>query len=189
MGEVATKMMTIEMFLAWQRRREDRFELVNGVAIKLMTGASRAHDRIVTNVIIALGSQLKGSRCRPTTADIGLRTGEHSLRRPDVTVTCDEPRPDRYTSDDPRMVVEVLSSSNKGIAWQKKLEEYHCLEGLAYILLIDSEAEQVLVMTRAAGVWKHQDFAGREAIIELEAIGCRLALSDVFEGLTFTDVE
>ena len=50
-------------FLLWCLDQEDRYELVNGVPVKmidarLMVGASRAHDRIVVNLIASLLGQL-----------------------------------------------------------------------------------------------------------------------------------
>lgn len=130
MSGAAQKLMTVEEFFRWQQRQEDRYELVEGVPVpmrdpaRMMTGASSQHDRITSNVLIALGNQLKGSPCWPATADLALRTKILSLRRADVLVTCDTPRPDVYEAQEPRMVVEVLSPSNKGLPWQRKIEEY-----------------------------------------------------------------
>lgn len=186
MAQTAIPTMSVDEFLLWQQGQEDRYELVEGHPVKLMTGASEIHDRIVTNVIIALGNQLRGSPCRPTTADLAVRTRIRSVRRPDVTVTCDEPRPDSYQARNPRMVVEVLSPSNKGMAWQRKLEEYRHLEGLAYILLIESEAEQATLISRTGESWSHEDFDGREGVIDLPAITCRLPMAAVYEGVSYS---
>jgi len=106
MAGQATKLMSVEEFFAWQQRQDDRYELVEGVPLKLMTGASLQHDRITSNVLIDLGNQLDGTPCWPATADVALRTKIRSLRRADVLVTCDEPRLDTYEANDPKMVVE-----------------------------------------------------------------------------------
>jgi Uma2 family endonuclease len=115
--------MTVEEFLVWQQGLEDRYELVAGMPVKMMTGASTAHDCIVVNVIMALGQQLRGSPCRPATAAVALRTKIRSVRRGDVVVICDPPRPDTFEANDLRLVVEVLSPSNKGLDWLRKLDE------------------------------------------------------------------
>ncbi len=124
MAAAAHKSMEADEFLAWQLRQEGRYELVDGIPLEMMTGASGMHDRLVTNIIISLGNQLRGGPCRPTTADIAVRTRIRSLRRPDVTVTCDPPRGDVYEAQEPRMIVEVLSPSNTGLGWDRKMREY-----------------------------------------------------------------
>src|SRR5579885_3014743 len=62
MGELRLERMSQEEFLAWQERQERLYELVDGVPVlplKMMTGASQAHDRILVNVIAALHRQLR----------------------------------------------------------------------------------------------------------------------------------
>jgi Uma2 family endonuclease len=185
MAQTAIPPMSVDEFLLWQQEQEDRYELVEGYPVKLMTGASEFHDAIVTNVIIALGNQVRGSPCRPTTADLAVRTKIRSIRRPDETVTCDEPRKGSYQARNPRFIVEVLSPSNVGMGWQRKLEEYRHLDGLAYILLIDSQAVQATLITRSGEAWSHEDFDGRDGVIEPPAIACRLTMTDIYSGLTF----
>jgi Uma2 family endonuclease len=200
MADAAQKLMTVEEFFVWCERQDERYELVDGVPVKLyedhyeivdgvrtkmMTGASMAHDRIVINLIVALGNQLRGTRCTPTTADVGLRTRVRALRRPDVTVTCDEPKPDVYESQDPKMVIEVLSPSNKGIGWQRKIEEYRLRDGLIYILLIASDGPQATLISRAGEVWTPSDYDGRDSVIDLPGIGCKLAMAEIFDGLEY----
>lgn len=186
MPTAATKLMTVDEFLQWQRTRDDRYELVEGVPLKLMTGASTQHDRITSNVLIDLGNQLDGSPCWPATADVGIRTKIRSLRRADILVTCDEPQPDVYEAQTPKMVVEVLSPSNKGLGWQRKIEEYRQHPLLAYMLLIDSEQAQATLVARDGERWLPTDYDGLEGTIELPAIACRLDMGRIYRGIVFT---
>ena len=135
----------------------------------MMTGASSQHDRITSNVMIALDNQLNGSPCWPATADLALRTKIRSLRRADVLVTCDEPSLNVYEAQDPKMVVEVLSPSNKGLTWQRKIEEYRQHAKLVYLLLIELEREQATLIVRDGDKWLPSDFDGRDGMIELPA--------------------
>ncbi len=194
MSDSALKLMTIEEFFVWQQSQEDRYELVEGVPvimrdpITMMTGASSQHDRITSNVLVALGRQLDGSPCWPATADLALRTKIRSLRRADVLVTCDEPSLQIYEAQDPKMVVEVLSPSNKGLPWHRKIEEYRQHAKLAYLLLIESERMQATLITREGERWVPSDFDGRDGMIDLPAINCRLAMADVYKGVTLPPI-
>lgn len=181
MADAAAKLLSAEEFLLWQRSQELRYELVDGVPV-LMTGASAVHDLIVTNIIALLKAGLKGSRCRPTTADIALRTRIRSFRRPDVTVTCEPPRGDVFEALEPRMVVEVLSPSNAGVAWDRKIREYRQHDALDFILLIDATLVAATLYARSASGWDDADFDTMQDSIELPKLGCRLAMADIYEG-------
>jgi Uma2 family endonuclease len=204
MANAARKLMTVEEFLVWCLDQEDRYELEDGVPVRMMTcdgairtegpqrraekyRASSRHDRIVINIISELRAQLKGSRCTPTTADIALRTKLRFTRRPDVMVTCDPPRPDIYEATDAKLVVEVLSPTNRGLRWQRKLEEYRHRAGLTYILLVKSRAPEAILLTRVGDGdgWQDTDFDGLDAVVDLTAIGCRLPMAEIYDGVTF----
>lgn len=183
MAQAAYRLMDIDQFFEWASRQKARYELVDGIPLEMMSGASGLHDRIVTNLIIALGTQLRGGRCRPTTADIALRTRIRSVRRPDVTVTCDPPAGDVYEAREPRMVVEVLSPSNKGIGWERKMREYRRHPALEYILLVDSETVGVSLYQRdQKRDWDALDADMLADTIELPALGCKLTLAEIYEG-------
>lgn len=199
MGEPADTPMTADEFLLWCLDQEDRYELVEGVPVKIveevegapgeppkmMTGASKAHDRMVVNIIIALGNQLRGSPCMPTTSDIALRTRTDSVRRPDAMVTCDPPDPDSYEVENVRLIVEVLSPSNRGIPWHRKLDEYWRLDAPDYVLLADSQAVSATLYARRGEIWDPINADTLDDILDLAAIDCRLAMSDVYDGLGF----
>ena len=190
MGNRVERLMEGDEFLLWCLDQEDRYELVNGVPVKMMAGASEVHDRILVNVISLLNGQLRGSPCRPTTADIAVRTRIRNYRRPDVTVTCGSPpRADRYDAEEPKMVVEVLSPSNFGLDWQRKLEEYRNHPTLRYILLVDPKLPGATLISRTATDWTHRNFDTLTDVIELPDINCRLAMADIFETVEFVERE
>ena len=183
MAASARKQMTVEEFFEWQLRQEDRYELVEGVPVKMMAGASNFHDVILVNILGLLHSQLRGSPCRASSPDSSVRTRTKSIRRPDVTVTCEPPLPNTYEARDPRLVVEVLSPSNVGVTWERKLGEYYRLQGLKYLLLVDSREIKATLFTRTATDWEPTDADDLDAIIELPEISCRLTMREIYEGL------
>lgn len=103
-----------------------------------------------------------------------------------VDVTCDPPRPDTYEAETARMVVEVLAPSNRGIGWQRKLEEYTARDGLAYILRVESETCGALLLSRSENAtWDETTVEEIAGTIDLAAIGCQFALADVCDGIDF----
>lgn len=187
MTQAARKLMSQDEFLIWCLDQEARYELVDGLPVEMMTGASNRHDQVIINIIACLHSQLRGTPCRPATADIAVKTRRNSIRRPDVTVTCDPPLPDTYDAEKARMVVEVLSPSNRGVAWQRKLEEYRRRDGLSYILLVETESIGATLLYRITNdaPWDSLDVDRLDETIDLPLIGCRLPMADVYADISF----
>jgi len=182
MADTARSLMTADDFLVWCLDKEARYELVDGIPLEMMTEASNAHDRIVVNVIASLHAQLRGTPCRPTTADIAVRTRHRSVRRPDVMVTCDPPAAETYEATAPKLIVEVLSPSNVGLGWQRKLDEYRRREGLTYLLLIDPACIGATLYTRTGDRWDSTDADTLADVLDLPAVGCRLVMADIYDG-------
>lgn len=189
MRTTAGQPMTADEFFAWSERQEDCYELVDGIPLKMMSGASNLHGAIVINIIRELANQLRGKPCRPMTADTAVKTRIRSFRRPDVTVMCGPLQARTYEAGDPRLAVEVLSPSNEGVAWQRKLDELKRLASLRYLLLVDSERVGAILYARAGGDWQPIDADDLEATIDMPEIECRLAMRDVYEGVTFGSAE
>ena len=62
-----------------------------------MTGGTAAHERIKVNLLIALGSRLRGKPCQPFGSDLKIRVGD-SIRYPDAFVVCTPVPPKSTTS-------------------------------------------------------------------------------------------
>lgn len=187
MAETAPRPMTVEEFFRWQQGQEELYELVDGLPV-MMTGASAQHDQVVVNAIATLVQQLRGTRCRPTTDDIALRTSIRTIRRPDVTVECGELVRDTSEAREPKLVLEVLSPSTSDVDQIVKLEEYRRHPTLASILFIGTQRPSAVLYARAeAGAeWEISRIAGLDETIALPAIGVTLRMTDLYEDLAFT---
>ncbi|MCC7348637.1 MAG: Uma2 family endonuclease [Variibacter sp.] len=189
MAEPQLRRMSQDEFLAWQEKQDKLYELVDGLPVlpvKMMTGASRAHDRVVVNTIASLHRQLRGGPCQPTTDDLAVRVPSGNVRRPDVTVECG--RGDRRDTAvrEPRLVVEVLSPSTMSFDRIRKIPEYQGVPTISHILLVDTEAPRIDCWSREGdGRWSQTKLDGLAARIDLPTIGATLTLEEVFEGLDF----
>ncbi|GLK80696.1 Uma2 family endonuclease [Methylopila turkensis] len=197
MAEPAVKRMTVEEFFAWEETQEESHELVDGVPVlrgewirfgdewTMMSGASQRHDQIVVNVIIALGTRLRGRECRAFSPDMSVRTSARRIRRPDSGVDCG-PRVDRSTmASEPKVVVEVLSPSTRDFDMFQKLDEYRAVGSIDHVVLIDPNDPQAAVWTRGADGWEQTELRGLEVSAELTAVGLSLPLAEVYEDVAF----
>jgi Uma2 family endonuclease len=189
MAERQLRRMTVDEFFAWQAKQDKLYELVDGVPVlplKMMTGASQAHDRVVVNIIRELSNQLRRGPCRPTTDDLAVRIPSRNIRRPDVTVECGEAGLRDMAVADPRVVIEVLSPSTMSFDRVRKLPEYQSIASMAHILLVDTEQPRIDLWSREPdGSWRTFALDGLDAKLELPAVGASLSLADIYEGLTF----
>lgn len=156
-------------------------ELVDGM-ILMMAGGSPRHAAIAMNLGIALGNRLRGTGCRPYGSDLAVRTGDASIRFPDVSVYCrddnsEKPEDGRLLGV-PRVVFEVLSPSTASNDQITKLAEYRALPGLRAVVFVDPENERVrLVATdsNAEAAWLPTGSA-----LELPLLGIALPHAEIF---------
>ena len=97
----------------------------DGRRVWALAGASYAHNRLTTRLVVALDRQL--GACDVLSSDQRVRLRENQYVYPDVVVVCGEPE----LADDqppsllnPRLVVEVLSDSTEGRDLGWKVEAY-----------------------------------------------------------------
>ncbi|MEO0729814.1 MAG: Uma2 family endonuclease, partial [Pseudomonadota bacterium] len=176
--------------LLWCLEQEDRYELVEGVPVLRdvtptgQAGASSRHDTIVVNAILALGQQLEGKPCRVATGDIAVRTRIDGTHRPDLHVICDPVTDKDYEARDVKLIVDVLSPSNKGVAWQAKLDEYFRRDGLEYLLLIEQEPISVMLYVRDGTAWAEPaQYRRDDDAIDLPRIGCSLSPAQIYRDV------
>ena len=179
-----------EDYLAVERESTDvRHEYVQG-QVFAMTGGSYEHSLITANLARRLGNQLDGSPCAVLSSDMRIRIETaDACAYPDVSVLCGEPsfhdqRRDVLTN--PTLIAEVLSPSTEAYDRGGKFALYRQLPSLRHYLLIAQDRVAVDVFTRQPdGRWLLDAFADADAVIELEGLGCRLAVGELYDRLAF----
>src|SRR5713101_2103114 len=82
-------LITEEEYLTVERKADTKSEYYAGEVFAL-AGASRPHNRIVTNLVVALDSQLKNRPCNVYSSDMRVRVSSGLYTYPDVVLTCGE---------------------------------------------------------------------------------------------------
>lgn len=183
----ARKLMTADEFLTWCLDQEGKWELVDGIALQMMAGATESHDRIVVNLIATLRDRLRGGPCRPKTADQAARIPKGNIRRPDVTIDCGSPAPQSLESTAPAVFFEVLSPSTRAFDQIKKPEEYKTVPTLKHFVLLDPDRARAWVWTREGEVWANADIEGPGAEIALAGVGVTLSLGEIYDGVELAE--
>jgi Uma2 family endonuclease len=177
--------VTPEEYLAFERAAEYKNEYFDGEIIA-MTGASRAHNLIMTNLLAELRQRLRGKPCEVYPSEMRVRIPSANIYTyPDVVVVCGEPEFEDGHVDtllNPTLLVEVLSKSTASYDRSVKSGYYRTPPSLTEYLLVaqdDYHVEQYI--KQQDGRWLIADIRGQEGRIELPSVGCVLSLSDVYE--------
>jgi Uma2 family endonuclease len=183
MSTYPTTFITEEEYLAIEREAATRSEYFAGETFAL-AGATRPHNRIVTNLVSELDSQLKDRLGNVYSSDMRVRVRTGLYTYPDVVVTCGEEVFADGKNDtllNPVVIIEVLSQSTEAYDRGKKFEHYQRLESLAEYLLVAQQLYRVEQFLRQAdGSWLYREAHSPGDVVVIESIGCRILLKDIY---------
>jgi Uma2 family endonuclease len=178
-----------EEYLALDRAAEFRNEYYDGY-IYAMSGTSRMHVRITTNLSGELYQALKRGPCEVYTVDLRLRVNPERLYTyPDISVVCGAPKladDHKDTLLNPTVVVEVLSPSTEAHDRGFKFTHYRHIDSLQeYVLVWQSEPRIEIYRRQAAGDWLLSEISGLDSTCRFGSLGCEVPLSDIYNGVSF----
>jgi Uma2 family endonuclease len=174
------------IYLADEVRSPARREYVGGFPYG-MSGASNTHNRIASNILIAIGSRLRGRPCQAFNSDTKVRIRLPFQLRfyyPDVTVTCRPNPPDDSFQDAPAVVIEVLSPSTRRIDEGEKMLAYTAIASLGVYMLVEPDRAEIVLLRRIADGFVREVHDGLDATIPLPEIGCELPLAEAYDGVS-----
>ena len=171
-------------FVAWEQRQSDRHELIGARVVPFLDG-SIDHETITVNIIARLHASVEppckvfGSTAIVQTVS---RIGEDGYR-PDVTVSCSAANVgSRLYVEGPRVVVEVLSPSNAGPAWNMKLFEYWNTASIEQLVLVDSVERYITShIRRPDGSW-NAPIILIEGILEFAPLRVSISLEKLYQN-------
>jgi len=189
---VAKATYSPEEYLTLERGASYKSEYHDG-QIFAMTGASREHNLIAVNIAGELRAQLKNRPCESYIADMRVKAADaRSYHYPDVVVVCGTPRFEDALVDsllNPTVLIEVLSPSTEAYDRGGKFVHYRKIESLREYLVVSQDQPRIERYARQEGGWILTEAEGLEGIVTLDAIGCTLALREVYDKVLLTPAE
>ena len=185
MSTLSKTFLTAEEYLEIERKAEYKSEYYQGEMFA-MAGASEAHNLLVWNLIRELGQQLRSRPCHAYPSDMRVRVSPDALYTyPDVVVVCGERQfltEQKDTLLNPSLLVEVLSPSTEAYDLGRKFEHYRSIESLGEYLVVATDRIHASLFTRQAdGSWLLRSASRMEDSLDLQSVGCRLTLADLYE--------
>ena len=179
--------ISVADYLAGEEIARRKHEYVDGT-VYAMVGGTVAHSRIASNATGTLHAQLRGQDCQVFNSDIKIRIRQDRGTRfyyPDLSVVCEPNPPGDLYHDAPVVIVEVLSDSTRRLDEYEKREAYLSIDSLRLYVLVEQSTAAALVYRRVGSGFERETYTGREAVIPLPEIACRLGLADLYEHVEF----
>lgn len=181
---------SIEEYFELEAQSLEKLEYFDGKITK-MPGASYVHNRIATNVLIALGNALQDSQFEVNNSDTKIHIpGIESFVYPDAVVICEKPlfyqgRVDTILN--PLLIVEVLSPSTEEYDRGEKFYLYRSLASFKEYVVVHQKHALVSAYFRLNEKdWRTEDAANLSETIHLQSINVTLKLSDIYRGIDLT---
>lgn len=175
------RFLSVEEYLALEEKSPVKHEYVAG-EIFAMSGVSRRHSLITTNIGTEFGSHVRGGPCEVHIEAFKLRLRvdqADAFYYPDVMVACGREGVEDYYLRNPTLVVEVLSPSTELTDRREKALSYRQVRTLEeYVFVAQSHPE--VTLHRRSESWKPIVLTSPDAAADFRSIGLSLPLARIY---------
>ncbi|MEI7840502.1 MAG: Uma2 family endonuclease [Methylococcaceae bacterium] len=173
-------------YLEREKISETKHEYFDG-EIFAMAGASRSHQRIISNLVIDIGTHLKNTQCEVFSSDMKVRADKgKKYFYPDVLVSCTKGDGDSHFEESPRIIVEVLSNSTRKFDQTLKRLVYQSITTLEEYVLIEQDRVEIQVFRRADN-WQ-SSYYYIDDDITFTSIGLTLPVLEIYQRVENDDM-
>jgi len=187
MATNSVPIVSFEEYLALEEKAIYKNEFYQG-QILAMSGGTRRHSLIITNLTCRLGTALHGTDCELHAAELLFRTDRLGAY-PDIMILCGEAKFEdgrELVALNPKVLVEVLSPSTEAYDRSTKAREYWKCPSVKQYFLISQDQPLVEIQSRQANGKITIDWIdGREAICPFESLGISISMTEIYERVNF----
>jgi Uma2 family endonuclease len=180
MDAVLDRPMTLETFLAWERRQELRYEF-DGAGPVDMNGGTQLHGLIALAAIRCLTARLAGTAAIVFPSGVKIIVAGR-VRYPDAVVTYAPLDPTSDIIRDPVLVIEVLSPSTQETDRIDKNAEYAATPSIRHYVMLEQTARAATIFSREGADWTGR-LVLADGTLALTALGIDVPLAGMYGDL------
>lgn len=166
-------------YFLFEEKCELKNEFVNGNLIA-MSSVSTEHNDITFNICLLFKMLLKGQGYRVFFEAVKVKNPAGNFFYPDIMVC--HPNPNKYYSNQPVFLVEVLSESTRTYDLTDKFIQYKQIPSLHYYLCVEPEQRVVIFYFKATdGEWMTDTYSKETDVVNLPQLNARLTLKDIYK--------
>ena len=170
-----------------------KLDLAGGGKLIPKDASNRWHNLIASNVGIALGSRLKGSKCDIYVNGMRVRLRDALSCYPDVVVVSGDPVFADQHLDlllNPTVVLEIVSAATDPINKTSKLDSYLAMESVKECLMLRADEMRVEHYARQnAKQWTYRIYNEKDDVITLDSVNCKVSLAEVYSQVNMRAAE
>jgi len=176
------KRMTVAEFLNWHPNDGQKWQLFDG-ELRAMAPANAVHAYLQNELGRLIGNHLRASNlpCDVFTNSgvITLTMSAHNMRIPDILVSCSPFDLKQAAPDNPVVIIEILSPSNRADTWAN-VWAYTSIPSVQEIFVLRTDEIGGELLRRSAdGAWADQT-SPVEHVLELTSLAFQLTLSELY---------
>jgi Uma2 family endonuclease len=182
-----TEKYTLSKYFEQEIQSQTRHEYLDGKIIA-MTGGTPTHNRIISNLLVALYTALKNQPYAVFVTDQRLWIPQRRIATyPDIMVV---PEPLTYpegrkdTLINPVLIAEVLSASTASYDREEKFAAYRTISTFQEYLLISQERFYIEQFQKEGDRWLFTAYES-DTIIYLNSLEIRLGIADIYNKIIF----
>ncbi|MFI3189364.1 MAG: Uma2 family endonuclease [Methylococcales bacterium] len=176
---------SITEYLNNEQDSDSKHEYIDG-QVYAMAGASKNHQRIISNLVRLLSTHLKNTPCDTFASDIKVKVSDFAFFYPDVIVACEPDTDNDYYTEQPLIIVEVLSKSTRRVDETTKRRLYQSLPSLQEYVLIEQDIVDIEICRRSEG-WQPEHYFMGDGIV-FAAIELTVSVNEIYERVVNDDV-
>ena len=193
MSAIPIKRISPAEYFALDRAAEGRSDYYHG-EIFAMAGASKTHNRIVRNLLVAIENRLRKNlrRCEAFSQDMRVEVdAERHYSFPDIVAVCGKFEfldDQEDTLLNPTMITAVLSDSTESYDRGLKFENYWSVPSLQEYVLVSQHRPLVQRFLRQAdNTWLLTNFESLNESAVFTSIDVAIPLSEIYLDVEFPD--
>lgn len=157
----------------------NKYELTEG-SLYMMSSPSNFHQAISTELLIQIGTFLRGKACQVThDFNVRLWNDKDTVYIPDIIVVCDKTKmTENACVGAPDFIIEITSPSTASRDYLIKLNEYK-RAGVKEYWIVDTENRKVFVNILKNGEYQLSTYTFDDSIPVETLAGCVLSLSSM----------
>ena len=176
-------------YLERESRSRFKHEYVDG-EIYAMSGATRRHNLIASNLIRHAGAAADRGKCQVFGSDMKVHVeARNSFYYPDLSVCCDPRDRHELYLVRPCFIVEILSPSTAAIDRREKRVSYSTLASLSEYAIVNQDSMRVELYRRespdrqGSTAWRGYLLSEPDDIVESSCLAMRLSLTEIYDGV------